>query len=36
MNRKTTFSIWYVLAALALLALIQSFYQSSNQYKTIP
>jgi cell division protease FtsH len=36
MNRKTTFSIWYVLAALALLALIQSFYQSSNQYTTIP
>jgi cell division protease FtsH len=36
MDRKTKFNIWYVVAALAVFALVQSFYQSRTAYTTIP
>lgn len=36
MDRKTKFNIWYVVAALAIFTLVQSFYQSSKEYTTIP
>jgi len=36
MDRKTKINIWYIVAALAGFALVQSFYQSSKQYTTIP
>ncbi len=33
---KTTINIWYIVAALAGFTLIQSYYQASKQYTTIP
>ena len=33
---KTTINIWYVVAALVVFTLIQSYYQASKQYTTIP
>jgi cell division protease FtsH len=36
MDRKAKFNIWYVVAALLAFTLIQSFYQQSKQYTTIP
>jgi cell division protease FtsH len=36
MDRKTKINIWYIVAALAMFALVQSFYQSSKQYTAIP
>jgi cell division protease FtsH len=36
MDRKTKVNIWYIVAAVAALTLVQSFYQSSKQYTTIP
>ncbi len=36
MDRKTKINIWYIVAALAGFALLQSFYQESKQYTTIP
>jgi cell division protease FtsH len=36
MDRKTKFNIWYIVAALVIFMLAQSFYQSSKQYTTIP
>jgi cell division protease FtsH len=35
-NRKTQINIWYVVAALIGFSLLQSFYQQSKQYTTIP
>jgi cell division protease FtsH len=36
MDRNTKFNIWYILAALLAFTLIQSFYQQSKHYTTIP
>ena len=36
MDRKTQINIWYIVAALIGFTLLQSFYQSSKQYTTIP
>jgi cell division protease FtsH len=36
MDRKTKFNIWYIVVALMGFMLIQTFYQSSKQYTTIP
>jgi cell division protease FtsH len=36
MDRKTQFNIWYVVAALAVFTLVQSLYQVSKQFTTIP
>ncbi len=36
MDRKTQFNLWYVFAALIAFSLLQSVYQSSKQYTTIP
>jgi cell division protease FtsH len=36
MNRKTTFNIIYIVAALMAFMLIQGIYQSTTRYKTIP
>jgi cell division protease FtsH len=36
MDRKTKINIWYIVAALLIFALAQSFYQSSKQYTAIP
>ena len=36
MDRKTQFNIWYVVAALAVLTLVQSLYQAGKHYMTIP
>ena len=36
MNPKTKFNIWYIVAALAVFTLVQSFYQTKNTYTTIP
>ena len=33
---KTTINIWYIVAALAGFMLVQSYYQASKQYTTIP
>ena len=36
MDRKTKINIWYIVAALMGFMLVQSFYQQSKQYTTIP
>ena len=36
MDRKTKFNIWYIVAALAIFTLVQSFYQTKTQYTAIP
>jgi cell division protease FtsH len=36
MDRKTKINIWYIVGALAVFTLVQSFYQSSKEYTTIP
>jgi hypothetical protein len=36
MDRKTKINIWYIVAALAVFMLLQSFYLASKQYPTIP
>ncbi len=36
MDRKTKINIWYIIAALLIFMLVQSFYQSSKQYTGIP
>jgi cell division protease FtsH len=36
MDRKTKFNIWYIVGALAIFTLVQSFYQASKQYTAIP
>ena len=36
MDRKTKFNVWYIVIALMGFMLIQSFYQASKQYTTIP
>ena len=36
MDRKTKFNVWYIVAALAAFTLVQTFYQSTKQYTTIP
>ncbi len=36
MDRKTKFNVWYVIAVLAAITLLQSYYQASKQYTTIP
>jgi cell division protease FtsH len=36
MDRKTKINIWYIVAALALFTLVQSYYQTSKHYTTIP
>jgi len=36
MDRKTKINIWYIVVALAGFMLVQSFYQQSKQYTTIP
>jgi cell division protease FtsH len=36
MDRKTKINVWYIVAALAGFMLVQSFYQQSKQYTTIP
>jgi cell division protease FtsH len=36
MDPKTKFNIWYIVAAFAVFTLLQSFYQESKQYTTIP
>jgi cell division protease FtsH len=35
-KNRATINIWYIVAALAAFSLIQSFYQSTKQYTTIP
>jgi cell division protease FtsH len=36
MDRKTKINVWYIVAALFAFTLVQSFYQASKQYTTIP
>jgi hypothetical protein len=36
MDRKTKINICYIIAAFLIFMLVQSFYQSSNQYTAIP
>ncbi len=36
MDRKTKINVWYIVAAFAIFALVQSFYQSSKEYTAIP
>jgi len=36
MDRKTKINIWYIVAALAGFTLVQSYYQASKEYTTIP
>ena len=36
MDRKTKFNIWYIVAALAIFTLMQSYFQESTKYSTIP
>lgn len=36
MDRKTKINIWYIVATLAGFTLLQSYYQASKQYTTIP
>ncbi len=36
MDRKTKINLWYIVAALVGFALVQSYYQASKEYTTIP
>jgi cell division protease FtsH len=36
MDRKTKINVWYIVAAMLGFTLLQSFYQTSKEYKTIP
>jgi cell division protease FtsH len=36
MDRKSTINVWYIVAAFFMISLVQTFYQASKQFTTIP